>query len=607
MKLHQKRLRNIPLISIALIILLSCSQTKEIISQSDRITDNEKLIEIVENDWERKLKNRPEIASYDGDRRYNQKWSDISIEKLRATHKEDKAIIAKLATIEYNLLSDSNKINYDLFKWQTQSKIDKFIYFSHLMPIDQLEGVQFAHQEIEYFPLENLQDYKDWLKRLDALPTLISQTTALMKIGMAKRIMPPKITISRIPAQVKHLLVTKPQDSLFFSKFTGYPSVISKSQQQQLTQQALSIIKEKVTPAYQEFYDFLTNEYLPACRESVGLSDLENGDSYYQYLIHHNTTTKLSADEIHKIGLKEVARNKKEMNKIIQEVGFKGDFNEFLHHLRTEPQFYYKTSADLLEGYQAISKRIDPQLPKLFGKLPRMPYGVIPIPPSMAPDSTTAYYYAPSADGTRAGYYYVNLYQPETRPKYEMEVLSVHEAVPGHHLQIALQMELEELPSFRRYTTFTVFNEGWALYSERLGYDMGLYKDPYSKFGQLTYDMWRSIRLVVDTGLHHKGWTRQQAIDYFLKNAAKSEEDIINEIDRYISWPGQALAYKIGQLKIIELRNQAESVLGNNFDIRYFHDMILGNGPVTLTVLENNVTQWIESQKEMMISPAELN
>ncbi|WP_226996490.1 DUF885 domain-containing protein [Thalassotalea crassostreae] len=595
------------LVVVAMVVLSSCSQShngssapdsdKRSLSTSESQLESEKLYSIIDEDWQRFMKQVPEMASYLGDKRYNQKWTDMSIEAMNVAHQQDKAVLEKLATIDEKMLNSTDKTNYDLFKWQTQSNIEKYKYSAHLMPINQLEGVHTVYQYASFFPSTTYQDFADWLQRLEALPVLIEQNISLMRQGIEQGILPPKITISRIPAQIQQLLVNNPADSLYYNKFTSFPDSLTEQQQAQLSEKALEVIANKITPAYQKLYDFMNDEYLPACRDTAGVWGLTNGKDYYQHLIQFYTTTSLTADEIHEIGLKEVARNRAEMEKVIQEVNFDGSFEEFLHFLRTDPQFYYQTSEELLEGYQAISKRLDPQLPKLFGKLPRMPYGVIPIPDSIAPDTTTAYYFPPAADGTRAGHYYVNLYQPETRPKYEMEVLSVHEAVPGHHLQVALQMELGDLPSFRRYLDFTVFTEGWGLYSERLGYDMGLYTDPYSRFGQLTYDMWRAVRLVVDTGMHHKGWTRKQAIDYFLANAAKSEEDITNEIDRYISWPGQALAYKIGQLKIIELREQAENSLGEKFDIRSFHDMVLGSGSIPLNVLEQNVNQWISDQQ----------
>ena len=350
-------------------------------------------------------------------------------------------------------------------------------------------------------------------------------------------------------------------------------------------------------PAYRRFQAVFRDEYLPATRSTVGLWDTPDGRAYYQFLARYHTTTALTPAEIHAIGLKEVARNRAEMQKVMDEVGFKGSLTDFFQHLRTDPQFYYKTGDELFRAYAYIVKMIDPALPKLFGKLYRTPFGLRPIPDNSAPNTTTAYYQGPSLDGSRPGYYYVNLYRPEVRPKYEMEVLSVHEAAPGHHLQIALAQEQTDLPDFRRAGGFTAYIEGWGLYSERLGYDLGLYQDPYSRFGQLTYDQWRAVRLVVDTGLHDMEWTRQQAIDYFIANAAKTEADIVNEIDRYISNPGQALAYKIGQLKFLELRARAEQALGDRYDIRAFHDTVLATGAVPLDILERTVDGWIAAQK----------
>lgn len=599
MILNHEHSRKLPVIVILLLTLFSCTQTVENSNKTLQLSAGEKLHALLDRDWQRYIKNYPEMASYLGDKRYSTKWSDLSLTAIADQHQQDKAVLVKLKGIDYHALSASDKVNYDLFKWKVQSSVNGYQFSPYLTPVTQRAGVQSIDTFAQFISLNTVQDYQDWLTRLKFLPKLISQTTDLMKEGMKRGVMPPKITMSRVPSQIQKQLVNQADESLFFSKFSNYPKNFSLSDQHSLTEQALQIIENDVIPAYQAFYDFFTNEYLPACRDTVGLSALPQGNSYYQHLINYHTTTHLTPEEIHNIGLKEVARNRAEMDKVIKEVKFKGSFVEFLTFLRTDPQFYYQTPEALLEAYQAISKRLDPQLPKLFGKLPRMPYGVIPIPSSMAADTTTAYYNGPSADGTRAGYYYVNLYQPQTRPKYEIEVLSVHEAVPGHHLQVALQMELGELPSFRRYLGFTVFTEGWGLYSERLGYDMGLYKDPYSRFGQLTYDMWRAVRLVVDTGIHSKGWSRQQAIDYFTANAAKSKEDIINEIDRYISRPGQALAYKVGQLKILELRDKAEKSLGDKFDIRSFHDMVLGSGSIPLNVLEENANKWIESQQKV--------
>jgi prolyl oligopeptidase len=403
---------------------------------------------------------------------------------------------------------------------------------------------------------------------MSGVAAYIDQTMKLQEQGRKSGYMPPKILMERIPAQVAQQLVENAQDSPFYRVFRNFPEAIPENQQTRLSARATEIIEKSIVPAYRKFSRYFNDTYLPASRESIGASDLPYGKEFYEFRVRHFTTTEMTPDEVHRLGLNEVKRIHAEMQLVIDELEFDGDFGEFLQFLRVDPRFYFDSPDALFEAYLATSKRIDPELVKLFGKLPRIPYGLRPIPDNIAPDTTTAYYSGPAADGSRAGYYYVNLYKPEVRPKYEIEVLTVHEAVPGHHLQIALQMELEDMPAFRRYSGFTAFTEGWGLYSESLGYDLGLYKDPYSRFGALTYEMWRAVRLVVDTGIHYKGWSRQQAIDFFKDNAAKTELDIVNEIDRYISWPGQALAYKVGQLKILELRARAEKTLGTRFDIR---------------------------------------
>jgi len=409
--------------------------------------------------------------------------------------------------------------------------------------------------------------------------------------------MSPKILMERIPDQIAVQLVDDAEASPFYKIFAEMPDSISAEDQERLRALARETISETVLPAYRELDKYFSGTYLPASRESIGLSELPNGNEWYKHLARQFTTTQMSPDDIHRLGLNEVRRIRDEMQKIIDGLDFGGSFEDFLVFLRTDPQFYFDNPDDLYQAYLATSKRIDPELVHLFGKLPRMPYGVKPIPDSIAPDTTTAYYSRPAADGSRAGTYWVNLYKPEVRPKYEIEVLSVHEAMPGHHLQIALQQELPDMPNFRRFTGFTAFVEGWGLYSESLGYDLGLYKDEYSRFGQLTYEMWRAVRLVVDTGIHYKGWTRQQAIDFFKDNAAKTELDIINEIDRYIGWPGQALAYKIGQLKMKSIRDNAERTLGDDFDVRAFHDELLGGGALPLDILEQRMDAWLDEQR----------
>jgi prolyl oligopeptidase len=431
------------------------------------------------------------------------------------------------------------------------------------------------------------------LLRLGKVDDLIDTAMAMAERGRKAGYMPPRILMQRVPDQLALQVVEFANESPFFKAFENMPDSIPASERERLRSTASETIENDVLPAYRKLDKYFNTRYLPATRDSVGLSALPNGSTWYEYLTRSFTTTRMTPDDIHRLGLEEVLRIREEMQEIIEQVEFEGSFQDFLVFLRTDPQFYYDNPEDLHEAYLATCKRIDPELVNLFGILPRMPYGVKPIPDSIAPDTTTAYYSRPAADGSRAGTYWVNLYRPEVRPKYEIEVLSVHEAMPGHHLQIALQQELSNMPNFRRFLGFTAFVEGWGLYSERLGYDLGLYKDPYSRFGQLTYDMWRAVRLVVDTGMHYKGWTRQQAIDFFTDNAAKAEHDIVNEIDRYIGNPGQALAYKIGQLKILTLRARAERQLGENFDIRDFHDELLGAGALPLDLLELRMDAWL--------------
>ncbi|MEP4890577.1 MAG: DUF885 domain-containing protein [Aliiglaciecola sp.] len=555
--------------------------------------------QLMEDDWQYTMETSPDFASYLGlgNDELNSRWRDMSLEALHQTNLHYQDTLKQINAIDPNQLSARDKTNYQLFKWQLEMSIEDHKYKSYLMPIDQNQGVQTLDDMANFVSLSSVKDYENWLTRLEKIPKLLEQNQTLMETGISQGIMPSRDTMLRIPAQIQKQLVEQPEQSLFYKPFANINDSIAENEKARLQQQAKSIITDQIVPAYGAFYEFFVEQYLPATRASHGLWDTPNGKASYEQKVRYFTTTELTPDEIHQIGLDEVARNRAEMDKVMEETGFDGTFDEFVNFLRTDPQFYYETPEELFEAYLAISKRIDPEIVKLFGKLPRMPYGLKAIPDAVAPDSTTAYYNPPAADGSRAGYYYVNLYQPETRPKYEMEVLSVHEAVPGHHLQLALQMEMDEMPAFRRFLNFTVFVEGWGLYSERLGYDLGLYKDPYSRFGQLTYDMWRSIRLVVDTGIHYKGWTRQQAIDYFKANAAKSEADINNEIDRYISWPGQALAYKIGQLKMLELRQRATKELGDKFDIKAFHDTLLGSGSIPLSVLEANIDNWIESVK----------
>ncbi len=531
-----------------------------------------------------------------GTTRYDDRWPDISPEAQALRDAADAQALVELAAIPREALSAADQLTWDLFRIEYENRVAVARFHPEYYELRAREGPQSLNEVAENMPFEKTADYDTWLRRLAALPAFLDQYSDQLRRAVAGKRTQPRVIMERVLPQLQMQLVDKPEDSPFFERFRQYPDAVPEADRQRLTAEARRVIAEAVVPGYRRFTTVFHDVYLPACRETVGIWDTPDGRAFYANRARYHTTTDLTPQQIHEIGLKEVARNRAEMQAVIKEVGFKGTLQEFFQYLRTDPQFYYKTPDELFRAYVYTAKMIDPELPRLFGKLPRTPYGVRVIPATSAPNTTAAYYSGPSLDGRRPGYYYVNLYRPEARPKYEIEVLTSHEAVPGHHLQIALAQEQTDLPKFRRFYDVTAYVEGWALYSERLGYDLGLYKDPYSRFGQLTYDQWRAVRLVVDTGIHDMGWTRQQAIDYFMDNAAKTETDVVNEVDRYIAWPGQALAYKIGQLKILELRARAEAALGDRFDIRAFHDTILATGAVPLEIVERTVDDWIKAQ-----------
>jgi uncharacterized protein (DUF885 family) len=391
-------------------------------------------------------------------------------------------------------------------------------------------------------------------------------------------------------------IVDDPQKSVFDPPFQKFPSTIPAAEQERLRKEGRAAILEGAVPGYRAFLDFYRKEYLPAARKTIAAADLPDGKAYYAEQVRHFTTLDVTPEEVHRIGLAEVERIQKEMNEVIRQVGFKGDFAAFLQHLRTDPRFYAKTPQELLDRAAFIAKKADGVLPSLFGRLPRLPYTVEPVPDSIAPKYTSGRYVDPPEGGTQPGIYWVNTYNLQSRPLYNLEALTLHEAVPGHHLQISLSRELTGLPDFRRFSYLSAFGEGWGLYSERLGLEAGFYTDPYSNFGRLTYEMWRACRLVVDTGIHSMGWTRQQALDYMASHTALPLHEVETETDRYISWPGQALAYKMGELKIRELRARAEKALGDRFDLRAFHDVVLGSGSIPLGVLEENVDRFIKER-----------
>ena len=555
------------------------------------------LQRLLEDEWEWTMRENPTFASTLGDRRYNDRLEDVSLENAGRRQRHRLETQKRLRAIDRAKLSEADRLNYDLFAKDLDADIEQHKFKLYLLPVNQRGGVQTLDEMTELLRFQTVKDYEDWIARMRAIPVYVRQTIALMREGVREKILWPKAVEQRVAAQIEKQLVSRAEESPFYNPFQEFPGDIPAAERARLSQSAREAVTQSVLPAYRELRDYFTKEYLPASFDQVGAWQWPNGGEAYAFLARRYTTTEMTPEQIHAKGLEEVARIRAEMQRVMEQVGFKGSLKEFFKKLRTDDQFYYKRPEDLLEAYRAMAKRIDPNLVKVFKTIPRMPYGVTPIPEKIAPDTTTAYYQQGSPDGSRPGYYYVNLYKPETRPKWEMMALSLHESVPGHHFQIARAMELGEIPKFRRYGGYTAFVEGWGLYAESLGEDMGLYDDPYSKFGQLTYQMWRAVRLVVDTGMHYYKWDRQKAIDYFLDNAAKTELDVTNEIDRYITDPGQALAYKIGELKIKELRARSRAALGERFDVREFHDVVLGSGAVPLDVLERNVDEWLGKQR----------
>lgn len=577
------------------IFVIFCSFS--VIFAQNANSETVQLQALFDSEWQWTLENNPTFASYLGDKRYNARWDDVSIAGFESRNRRTAEALAKLKQIDRSKLSVTDQLNYDLFQTSYESAIGNFKTQLYLLPINQRGGIHTADELADLISFENVKDYEDWITRLNAFPAFMDQTIALLREGKANGMLWSRQVLTRVPAQLDKQIVDDAEKSSFFSPFRKFADDIPAADQERLRAKAKEAIKTKVIPSFQKLKAYFVSEYLPASYPEAGIWQMKGGGKIYEFLARDYTTTNLTPKEIHETGLREVARIRAEMEKIKTQVRFTGSLQEFFVYLRSDPKFFYKTPDELLNAYRAISKRVDPETTKVFRTFPRAPYGVIPIPDKIAPDTTTAYYNAPSADGSRPGYYYVNLYKPETRPKWEMMALSIHEAVPGHHFQIALQQELGEIPNFRKYGGYTAFIEGWGLYSESLGDDMGLYSDPHDKFGQLTYEMWRAVRLVVDTGMHYFKWDRQKAIDFFKENAAKTEQDIVNEIDRYISNPGQALAYKIGELKIKELRARSRTALGDKFDLKEFHDVVLLSGAVPLSILEKNVDEWIAKKR----------
>ncbi|MDB5249845.1 MAG: hypothetical protein JWQ40_4239 [Segetibacter sp.] len=528
---------------------------------------------------------------------YDGRWTDISSHASIRNKAWYQQILAAIKKINKTGLAKTDDLYLSLIEKSASESVQRIGYNLYLMPINQMFGLhKTIVSVINGLPINSPKDADNVLRMMAGIDQVIEQILSLLGEGTGKGIVPAKITIAPVIDQIKAIIKDTISKSPFYNNFVNLRFSSDSSTKAILQQKAKDIITKQINPAYQKLLNYIQNDYYSKCRDNVSLSSLPQGKEIYQFLVGFFTSTNLTAEQIHQLGIAEVKRILGEMKSIREKSGFKGSEKEFNEFLRTDPRFFYTSASDLVQGYRDISKRIDPELVKLFGKLPRLPYGVQPVPDYAAPSQPTAYYMLGSHQQARPGFFYANTYDLKSRPKWEMEALTLHEAVPGHHLQIALEGELTQ-PDFLKFQQITAFTEGWGLYAESLGEQLGLYQDIYSRYGQLTYELWRAIRLVIDTGIHFYGWSSEEANNYFTKNSPKPLKDIQVEVDRYIAIPGQAVSYKIGQLKISELKQTAQKALGAGFSIRDFHDVVLGSGSIPLSLLQENVNAWIAENK----------
>jgi uncharacterized protein (DUF885 family) len=581
---------------LALLLVLLATPFQDSLAQIARAKGNEpqRLHRLFDLAWQYDNAERPELATSRGVPGHNDRWTDLSLEAIARRKREAISLAETVRSIDRGKLPASDQLDYDLFRRNAEEDVEQDKYPRELLAITQLAGPQYLADVVDVMPARTARDYQDILARLRGVPARLLQTEALLKKGAGSGVVVPRVVLRDVPAQLEAQTPDDPMQAPLLKPFVKLPDGVPEPARAD----AVRIYQESLRPAFERFRKYFTADYLPRARETVALTALPDGAAWYAQRVRRETTVDLSPQQIHELGLSEVKRIRGEMEKVLAQVGFKGTLAQFAQFLRTDPRFYFTDARDLVREYRDIAKRIDPELTRLFGKLPRLPYGVVEIPAYAAPSQTTAYYRQGSPQAHRPGSYYVNTYKLDTRPKWEMEALTLHESVPGHHLQVALSQELEGVPEFRKVSRYVAFVEGWGLYAESLGPELGLYQDPYSKFGQLTYEMWRAIRLVVDTGMHALGWSREQAIEYFKENSAKTEHDIVVEIDRYIVMPGQALAYKIGELKLKELRALASRELKEKFDVRAFHDTVLGSGALPLDVLEGRILTYIVRMRQ---------
>lgn len=557
-----------------------------------------KLHALFDREWEARLAANPLLATSVGRHEYDALLPSSSMAEMQADVTRARGFLAELATIDETRLADEDRVSHQMFRTQLENRIRDFEMGDYVFPINADSGFHMGFARLgSEMRLASTTDYRNYIARLRTWPRVVDEQIANLTIGLEKGWTLPRVVLEGYTDTITAHIVDDPTKSELFEPFRTFPAGVPEADRAALLADGKAAITETVVPGYRRFLEFMEKRYIPGARTTLGAADMPGGKAFYDHLVRQYTTLPMTAEEVHQIGLAEVARIEAEMKEVIRQVGFQGTFAEFLHFLRTDPRFYPKTPEELLMRAAYIAKRMDGKLPALFGRLPRTPYTVEPVPDSIAPKYTGGRYVGAPIGSTQPGIYWVNTYKLEVRPFYNQEALTLHEAVPGHHLQIALNQELENLPEFRRHSYLSAFGEGWGLYSEWLGLEAGFYTDPYSNFGRLTYEMWRACRLVVDTGLHAFGWTRQQVIDYMASRTALSLHEVTTETDRYISWPGQALSYKIGEIKIRELRKRAERELGTKFDIRAFHDVVLGSGSVPLPVLEANVERFVARVK----------
>jgi uncharacterized protein (DUF885 family) len=580
------------------LILAGCAPAPKPAEKPDNKA-GEALHQLFADEWSTRMRDDPLFATQSDVHDYDDKLPAVSPADLAREAQQDKGYQERLTAISRDALSHEDQVNYDLFEFVLKHRVALASFKEWRIPLTSDEGFHVNVMRMASgLRMNNTHDYENYVARLRAVPAYFDQQMANMRQGMADGFTLPAVIMPGIIKVAEGQQYPSAEKSPFWEPFTHFPDSVSAADRERLTAAGRSAIESDTIPAFNKLLAFFSKEYLPAARKTIGARDLPDGKPYYEELVHYFTNLDVTPDQVHEIGLSEVARIHAEMDAVIKQTGFKGDFAAFLKFLRTDPRFYAKTPDELLKDASYIAKQIDGLLPGYFGKLPRQPYSVQPVPAELAPNYTGGRYSPAPLGGTKGGEYWVNTYALEKRPLYVLTALTLHEAVPGHHLQGALARELENVPPFRLDLYPHAFGEGWGLYSEKLGKEMGLYKTPYDEFGRLTYEMWRACRLVVDTGMHWKGWTRDQALEYLGSNTALSLHEVTTETNRYIAWPGQALAYKMGELKILELRKKAHDTLGDRFDIRAFHDAVMENGGVPLPILEKQIDEYIAAAQK---------